>query len=71
MLPSPQISLEHLKKIADFEPSVLKNIEKGLLDTRTDKELTASKVPSCSPTFCSFHDFELFTLFAGRLLGTV
>jgi hypothetical protein len=54
MLPSPQASLEHLKKIGDLEQSTLKAILRGMEEVRTDKELAAATVsplfsPVCYP----------------------
>jgi len=64
MLPSPASSLEHLKKIADFEPSALKSIEKAMGDSRTDKELHGSALPHCFILFCILLERLLFFSFS-------
>jgi len=67
MLPSPAMSLENLKKIADFEPSALKSIEKAMGDSRTDKELSAARVSFSFPFLLFDFDFliDLILLHSG------
>jgi len=70
MLPSPQASLDQLKKIADLDSGTLKSVLAGMEEGRSDKELaTAAVLPPLSSLVAVPVTHGIFPPLADKLSG--